>query len=76
MNQNDYDIDAGLGALHFGEVSNKKMPWQKDTYRIKKSGEDVHIVSLQNDAERVAFLLKKYGIKTDKILQFIIDEIK
>lgn len=76
MKKGEFDIEAGLGTLNFGEVNTKSPSWQKQVFKMKNTGEEVHIETLRKDAEKAALILKKYKVDSNKILHLIVEGLK
>ncbi len=71
----EFEVEAGLGALNFGEVNPTIPSWQKETFRLKSTGEEIHIDTLRKDAEKAALILKKYKVDSNKILHLMMESL-
>ncbi len=76
INESEFHLEAGLGALNFGEVNTEIPSWQKEIFRIKSTGQEFHISALRKDAELAALLLKKYKVDANKILHLIMERFE
>lgn len=72
----EFEIEAGLGALNFGEVNPMISPWQKETFRLKSTGEEIHMESIRRDVEKALLLLKKYKVDSNKLLHLVIESMR
>ena len=70
-----FNLDAGLGALNFGEVNLNIPSWQSEVYILKTTKERIHMNALIKDAEKAALLLKKYKVDIHKILHLMMDNL-
>ena len=71
----EFNLDAGLGSLNFGEVNLNIPSWQKEVYTFKSTGEEIHMQTLKKDAQNAALLLKKYKVDSNKILHLMMDNL-
>lgn len=69
----EFNIEAGLNSLNFGEMNLATPSWQSEIYTFKSTGEQIHIQTLRKDAEKASLLLKKYKVDQEKILHLIIE---
>lgn len=76
LTEGEFDIEAGLGALNFGEVKVQSPSWQKEVYTLKSTGEEIHMDAMLKDAEKAALILKRYNIDSNKILHIIMDSVR
>lgn len=74
--ESEFEVEAGLGALNFGETNPKKPSWQKEIFTLKSTGQEIHIDSLRRDAEKAALILKRYKVDSNKIMHLIMDSVK
>ena len=74
-NEMDFMLESGLSALNFGEVDPQASSWQKNIFKLKSTGEEIHLNTLQKDAEMAALLLRKYKVDSNKIMHLIIDSV-
>jgi hypothetical protein len=75
LKDNDFNLEAGLGALNFGETNNGTPSWQMEAYIINTSRTEVHINTINKDAQSAAILLKKYNISGDDIVRLIMEKV-
>lgn len=71
----EFEVEAGLGALNFGEVNPTIPSWQKETFKLKSTGEEIHVDSIRKDAEKAALILKRYKVDSNKIMHLIMDSV-
>jgi hypothetical protein len=78
MNETDknFELEAGLNALNFGEVNIETPTWQSEIYKLKSTGEEIHFDTLRRDAEKVTLLLKKYKVDSNKVLHLIMENLE
>lgn len=75
LSKKEFDLEAGLGSLNFGEVDPEIPSWHKEIYKLKSTSQNIHIDMIKRDAEKASLLLQKYKIDPDKILRLIIDNM-
>jgi hypothetical protein len=71
LSKSQFDIEAGLGALNFGETNPLNPSWATEVYSLKSTGESIHINTIQREAEKAALLLKKYNVHSNEILSLM-----
>lgn len=76
QSKSQLDIEAGLGALNFGETNPLHPSWRTEVYTLKSTGESIHINTIQREAEKAALLLKKYKVSTYDILKLMMEGVK
>lgn len=76
QSKSQLDIEAGLGALNFGETNPLHPSWRTEVYTLKSTGESIHINTIQREAEKAALLLKKFNVKSEDILKLIIEGLR
>ena len=76
QSKSQLDIEAGLGALNFGETNPLHPSWRTEVYTLKSTGESIHINTIQREAEKAALLLKKYKVNTYEILKLMMEGVK
>jgi hypothetical protein len=76
QSKSQLDIEAGLGALNFGETNPLHPSWRTEVYTLKSTGESIHINTIRREAEKAALLLKKYKVNTYEILKLMMEGVK
>jgi hypothetical protein len=75
QSKSQLDIEAGLGALNFGETNPINPSWATEVYKLKSTGESIHLSTIQREAEKAALLLKKYKVSTYDILKLMMEGV-
>jgi hypothetical protein len=76
QSKSQLDIEAGFGALNFGETNPLHPSWRTEVYTLKSTGESIHINTIQREAEKAALLLKKYKVSTYDILKLMMEGVR
>ena len=76
INTANFNIEAGLGALNFSGIQDNDLSSVNEVYKIKSTGEEIHISTLKREAEKAALLLKKFNVKSEDVLKLIVDGMR
>jgi hypothetical protein len=76
QSKSQLDLEAGLGALNFGETNPLLPSWRTEVYTLKSTGEAIHINTIQREAEKAALLLKKYKVSSYEILKLMMEGLR
>ena len=76
QSKSQLDIEAGLGALNFGETNPLNPSWATEVYKLKSTGESIHMNIIRREAEKAALLLKKYKVSTYDILKLMMGGVR